>query len=68
MILLFPIGISILKKASRVKILKSVIPNIKHDPKINFIFFFFSTKNQVLSMILSNLFFAFITNGASYAQ
>ncbi len=29
---------------------------------------YFSTKNQVLSMILSNLFFAFITNGASYAQ
>lgn len=41
MILLFPIGISVLKKASRVKTLKSVIPNIKHDPEINFIFFFF---------------------------
>lgn len=45
----------ILKKASSVKILKSVIPNIKHDPKISFIFCFFIHMKYNDSIIISKI-------------
>ena len=45
----------ILKKASSVKILKSVIPNIKHDPKIIFIFCFFIHMKYNDSIIISKI-------------
>ncbi len=45
----------ILKKASSVKILKSVIPNIKHDPKISFIFCFFIHMKYKDSIIISKI-------------
>ena len=45
----------ILKKASSVKILKSVIPNIKHEDKMIFLLCFFIDMNYKFSIIISKI-------------